>query len=86
MTYVDGRDFENKVVDRTYVDDEGIRWIIDYKTGEHEGGNLKKFFNDEIDRHRDQLESYEQLIRLQGETRKIKKALYYPLHQKLVEI
>ena len=78
--------FKDKIIDRTFVDEQGVRWIIDYKTGEHEGGNLKKFFNDEIDRHRDQLESYEQLIRLQGETRKIKKALYYPLHQKLVEI
>ena len=86
LTYVDGRDFKNKVVDRTYVDDEGIRWIVDYKTGEHEGGNLKKFFDDEIGRHREQLESYEELILRQGETRPIKKALYYPLHQKLVEI
>jgi len=86
LTYVEGRNFRNKVVDRTYVDEEGVRWIIDYKTGEHEGSNLKKFFDDEMDRHRDQLESYEQLLRLQGETRKIKKALYYPLHQKLVPI
>ena len=86
LTFVEGRNFKNKIVDRTYVDDEGIRWIIDYKTGEHEGSNLKKFFDDEMDRHRDQLESYEQLIRLQGETRTIKKALYYPLHKRLVEI
>jgi ATP-dependent exoDNAse (exonuclease V) beta subunit len=77
--------FKDKVIDRTFVD-EDVRWIVDYKTGEHEGGNLKKFFEDEIDRYRDQLESYEQLIRLQGETRPIKKALYYPLHQCLVEI
>jgi ATP-dependent exoDNAse (exonuclease V) beta subunit len=86
LTFVEGRNFKNKIVDRTYVDDEGIRWIIDYKTGEHEGSNLKKFFDDEIGRYRGQLESYEQLIRLQGETRTIKKALYYPLHQRLVEI
>jgi hypothetical protein len=29
-------------LDRTFVDD-GIRWIIDYKTGSHEGGNLETF-------------------------------------------
>lgn len=86
LTYIEGRNFRTKIVDRTYVDEEGVRWIIDYKTGEHEGSNLKKFFDDEKDRHRDQLESYEQLIRLQGETRPIKKALYYPLHKRLVEI
>ncbi|MCZ6512529.1 MAG: UvrD-helicase domain-containing protein [Nitrospinae bacterium] len=78
--------FKTRIIDRTFVDNEGVRWIVDYKTGEHEGSNLKKFFDDEIDRHRDQLVSYEQLIRLQGETRKIKKALYYPLHQRLLEI
>jgi ATP-dependent exoDNAse (exonuclease V) beta subunit len=86
LTYIEGRNFRNKIVDRTFVDENGVRWIVDYKTGEHEGSNLKKFFDDEMDRHRDQLESYERLIRLQGETRKIKKALYYPLHQKLVEL
>ncbi|MEE8205986.1 MAG: 3'-5' exonuclease, partial [Nitrospinaceae bacterium] len=78
--------FKTRIIDRTFVDEEGVRWIIDYKTGGHEGSNLKKFFDDEMDRHRDQLESYEQLIRLQGETRTIKKALYYPLHKRLVEI
>jgi ATP-dependent exoDNAse (exonuclease V) beta subunit len=86
LTFVEGRNFKNKIVDRTYVDDEGVRWIIDYKTGEHEGSNLKKFFDDEIGRYRDQLESYEELFRLKGETRPIKKALYYPLHKRLVEI
>ena len=85
LTNFKDNNFKNKVIDRTFVD-EGIRWIIDYKTGEHEGGNIKKFFDDEIDRYRNQLESYEQLIQLQGETRPIKKALYYPLHKRLVEI
>ncbi len=86
LTFIEGRNFRNKIVDRTFVDDEGIRWIIDYKTGERAGGNIEGFFKQEVVRYRSQLESYEQLIRLQGETRPIKKALYYPLHQRLVEI
>jgi len=86
LTYIEDRNFRTKIIDRTYVDDEDIRWIIDYKTGEHKGGSIEVFFEEEKDRYRPQLESYEQLIRLQGETRKIKKALYYPLHQRLVEI
>ena len=77
--------FKDKIIDRTFVD-ENVRWIVDYKTGEHQGGDLEKFFIDEIEGYRDQLESYEQLIRLQGETRPINKALYYPLHQRLIEI
>jgi ATP-dependent exoDNAse (exonuclease V) beta subunit len=86
LTFKENRSFRTKIVDRTYVDDEGIRWIIDYKTGERTGGNIEGFFKQEIERYRPQLESYEQLIRLQGETRPIKKALYYPLHKRLVEI
>jgi len=86
LTFKDNRNFRTKIVDRTFVDDEGIRWIIDYKTGERTGGNVEGFFKQEIKRYRPQLESYEQLIRLEGETRPIKKALYYPLHQRLVPI
>jgi ATP-dependent helicase/nuclease subunit A len=86
LTFKDNRNFRTKIVDRTYVDEEGVRWIIDYKTGERKGGNVEGFFKQEIERYRSQLESYEQLIRLQGETRPIKKALYYPLHQRLIEI
>jgi ATP-dependent exoDNAse (exonuclease V) beta subunit len=86
LTYIEGRTFKTKIVDRTYVDENGVRWIIDYKTGERTGGNVEGFFKSEIKRYRSQLESYEQLIRLQGETRPIKKALYYPLHKRLVEI
>ena len=86
LTFKDKRNYRTKIVDRTYVDEDGVRWIIDYKTGERSGGNIEGFFEQEIERYRPQLESYEQLIRLQGETRPIKKALYYPLHQRLVEI
>ena len=86
LTFKDNRNFRTRIVDRTYVDDEGIRWIIDYKTGERTGGNVEGFFKQEVERYRPQLESYEQLIRLEGETRPIKKALYYPLHKRLVEV
>ena len=85
LTQVDGNRFINKIIDRTYVED-GVRWIIDYKTGKHEGGNLERFFREEKERYRPQLEGYANLIRLTGETRPIKKALYYPMHQRQVEI
>ena len=73
---MEGRNFRTKIVDRTYVDDEGIRWIIDYKTGDaHEGGNMEKFFEEEIrDATGHNWSPTNRLIRLQGETRPIKKA------------
>ncbi|MCH8311772.1 MAG: UvrD-helicase domain-containing protein, partial [Nitrospinae bacterium] len=76
----------NKILDRTFVDSEGVRWIIDYKTGEHQGANLDHYFAEEKIRYKTQLDQYEELLKLKGETRPIKKALYYPLHKRLVEI
>ena len=76
----------NKILDRTFVDSEGVRWIIDYKTGEHQGANLDHYFAEEKKRYKSQLDQYEELLKLKGETRPIKKALYYPLHKRLVTI
>jgi len=67
-------------LDRTFVDDAGIRWIIDYKTGLHEGGNLEAFLNNEQERYRPQLENYARLMsRL--DSRPIRLGLYFPLLQ-----
>jgi ATP-dependent helicase/nuclease subunit A len=78
--------FVNKILDRTFIDEHDVRWIIDYKTGEHQGAGLNHYFAEEIKRYKPQLDQYEELIKLQGESRTIKKALYYPLHKKLLEI
>jgi ATP-dependent exoDNAse (exonuclease V) beta subunit len=86
LTYFDKNVFKNRVVDRTFVDENNVRWIIDYKTGERQGGNLEGFFREEIRRYRPQLQEYEKIFRLNGESRPIKKALYYPLHKRLLEI
>lgn len=75
--------FENRIIDRTFIDN-GTRWIVDFKTGEHEGAGLESFFNEEKIRYKPQLDAYEDLFRKKGETLPIKKALYYPLHQKLL--
>jgi len=75
--------FENRVIDRTFIED-GKRWIIDFKTGEHEGAGLEKFFSEEKIRYKPQLDAYEELFRKKGETLPIRKALYYPLHQRLL--
>jgi ATP-dependent helicase/nuclease subunit A len=76
----------NKILDRTFIDSNGVRWIIDYKTGEHQGANLEHYFSEEINRYKSQLNQYEELLKLKGETRPIKKALYYPLHKRLIEL
>jgi len=74
---LDGRVY-NVVVDRTFVDAEGVRWIIDYKTSVHSGGGLDEFLDREQERYRAQLERYARLLaRLDG--RPIRLGLYFPL-------
>lgn len=67
------------VIDRTFVDQTGVRWIVDYKTGAHEGGDLDAFLDREQERYRPQLESYAALMALkEPEREKIQVGLYYP--------
>jgi ATP-dependent exoDNAse (exonuclease V) beta subunit len=66
------------IVDRSFVDDEGTRWIIDYKTSAHEGGSLDEFLAQEELRYAPQLERYASVVsRLTPAPVRI--ALYYPL-------
>jgi ATP-dependent exoDNAse (exonuclease V) beta subunit len=74
---VGGKLYET-VIDRTFVDETGVRWIIDYKTGSHEGGGLEKFLDAEQERYREQLERYARLM-IQRDPRPIRLALYFPL-------
>ncbi len=66
------------VVDRTFVDENGFRWIIDYKTSTHEGSGLEWFLDHEQTRYRGQLERYGRLFRAMDD-RPIKLGLYFPL-------
>lgn len=66
------------VIDRSFVDEDGVRWIIDYKTGEHLEGDRAAFLDQEQERYREQLETYGRIVRLL-EDRPIRLALYFPL-------
>jgi len=66
------------VMDRTFVDESGVRWIIDYKTSRHEGGDLAGFLDREKLRYQAQMETYARLMRAR-EGRPIRLGLYFPL-------
>jgi len=68
----------NIIVDRTFIDQDGIRWIIDYKTGVHEGSDIDRFLDQEQERYRGQLERYAAVFR-RLEDRPIRLGLYFPL-------
>ncbi len=66
------------VLDRTFIDDQGVRWIIDFKTSVHGGCNVAGFLDNEQKRYQDQMNRYGQLMR--GlDSRPIRLGLYFPL-------
>lgn len=67
------------VVDRCFVDDAGVLWIVDYKAGRHEGGQLDAFLEREQQRYRGQLERYARLLASQH-AGPIRLGLYFPQH------
>lgn len=67
------------VLDRTFLED-GVRWIIDYKTGIHAGRDVGAFLDNEQDRYRDQLEDYARAM-AGLESCPIRLGLYFPLHR-----
>ena len=81
---VDGS-IESGVLDRVRIDDDGTHWIVDYKTGSHEGGNLEGFLAAEAERYRGQLARYATLYRAWSGA-EVRCALYFPLLQAFVEV
>ncbi len=67
------------VIDRSFVDESDIRWIIDYKTASHEGGDIAYFLDAEQKRHAPQLQRYAALLRILKPEREIRTALYFPM-------
>ncbi len=76
--------YQDKVIsikiDRTFVDKDGTRWIIDYKTSRHEGTDIESFLDLQQERYTEQLEKYGALMGLHGDE-PVKLGLYFPLLQ-----
>jgi ATP-dependent exoDNAse (exonuclease V) beta subunit len=65
------------VVDRSFVAD-GRRYIVDFKTGSHLGGDAGSFLRQEFERYRPQLARYARIVRVL-DPRPLRLALYHPL-------
>ena len=66
------------VLDRSFVAADGVRWIVDFKTGEHLGGAPDAFMDSEVARYRGQLERYAGMLSAL-DPRPTRLALYFPL-------
>jgi ATP-dependent exoDNAse (exonuclease V) beta subunit len=82
VTVADGGRFRQLIIDRAFVAADGVRWIIDYKTSSHEGGDRDAFIRSEVERYAPQLRAYRQAFECL-ERRPIRTALYFPLLQLL---
>lgn len=73
------------IIDRTFIDDEGQRWIIDYKTSLNQEVDLATYLRSQVERYQPQLSKYKTLMQAM-DTRPIKMALYFPLLKEFVVV
>lgn len=72
-------------VDRTFVEASGTRWIVDYKTADHEGADRTGFLDDQVRMYREQLLRYARVLR-RWDGRPVRAGLYFPLLQEWREV
>ncbi|SER41484.1 ATP-dependent exoDNAse (exonuclease V) beta subunit (contains helicase and exonuclease domains) [Nitrosomonas sp. Nm51] len=78
LTSVNDGQIAEYVIDRTFYDDHGIRWVIDYKTSSHEGSGLAVFLDREQERYAHQLNYYAALLQ-KIDKRPVCMGLYFPM-------
>ena len=78
MSAVMGEEYVTLVIDRTFCDEKGQRWVVDYKTSSHEGADIEGFLNREQERYRFQLDRYAAAMQL-IDSRPVRRGLYFPL-------
>lgn len=84
--FIDGR-IVHGVVDRTFIDEDGCRWVIDYKTSEPlPGEGMEAFLRAESERYRPQLTTYAELFRRLDPHRPVRAGLYFPLFDGWYEV
>ena len=77
---IDGK-LVRATIDRTFIDEAGLRWIVDYKTSSpaQEGCDQDVFLLEEKKRYQDQLRVYLGLIRNLYPDQASRAALYFPM-------
>lgn len=85
VQYWEANTLRTAILDRTFIDEQGVRWIVDYKTGSHGGGDVQTFLARERERYAPQLERYARLMQQREPQRPLRVALYYPLLGEFLE-
>ena len=82
LNYIKNKRCKHIVLDRSFIEHDGVRWVIDYKTGGHEGTGLDAFLDQELIRYTQdtpQLPNYVKALQALEPERTIKAALYFPM-------
>ena len=75
LTSINDNTISNHIIDRTLIDSDGIRWIIDYKTSQF-SGDKQAFIEHHAETYLPQLQRYGDLFK-QIEQRPQKWVLYF---------
>ena len=79
LSSYENNDIYHHVIDRSFIDENNVRWIIDYKTATpHSDESKENFIQRQWAEHKAQLEKYAEIIG-KTEDRPIQLALYFPL-------
>jgi ATP-dependent exoDNAse (exonuclease V) beta subunit len=65
-------------IDRTFTEGT-VRWVVDFKTTEIQGGDAERYFVGQVEKYREDLARYADALQLLDPAREIKGALYFPL-------
>ena len=68
-------------IDRTFIDETGLRWVVDYKTSSprQDDQSQDTFLLEEKKRYQDQLRVYLELLKRLYPEQEAKAALYFPM-------
>ena len=78
LTAIINGEIKSLIIDRTFVDDQGTRWIIDYKTSTSTDENLQDFLAAEQTKYHQQMQYYHDALKLM-DNHPIRIGLYFPL-------
>lgn len=78
VSFVGSNGIERVRIDRTFVED-GVRWIIDYKSGQHLSSDLNGWLDQEQFRHAPQLNRYAEVLN-KKHAMQTRLGIYFPMH------
>ncbi len=85
LTSVHHDELQHIIIDRSFIDENKVRWIIDYKTSQpNENESLEIFFEKEKAQYKEKLQLYAESIQ-KMENNPIRIGLYFPLVKGWIE-